>query len=481
MPAFFNGRLYESPISATQINDSGMAPQSTPSPNEVLLIGTALGGEPNKPLQFWTPEAAQTALVGGDLLDAALHAFAPSTSLPGPAFVRVIRVGPATQSTLTLKGGSDVNSIRLTSANWGVRTNQIRVAVEAGSSAGLVKIVITRGNDYIPSPDLASIAEAVRWLNRAGSVFVTAEALPTAAWPLTPAAAAAMTGGTDGTPTNTHWQAAFDAAKSLDSYWLATTSTNSAIHAMADAHALYMSTHGRRERRVIVGTALETTDAAAITAAKALNSDRTALVHLGFWDYDAQGALKLYPPPVLAAMLAGAFAGVDPGVALTNKSIRVRGLERNLANPADTDPLISGGVLPVETTDRGYKVVRSISTWRKDNNYNRVELSCGAALDTVVRRVRTRLETFIGERGNPLVLQQAASAIDSELRDCARDAPAGPGLIVGDAENPAFRGIKVTLQGDVLCATFECSPVVPINYVFTTIYAEPYSGSVVIA
>jgi hypothetical protein len=48
---------------------------------------------------------------------------------------------------------------------------------------------------------------------------------------------------------------------------------------------------------------------AAIAAAKAINSDRTAYVHLGFYDYDANGALTLYPPYIAAAMVAGAFAG----------------------------------------------------------------------------------------------------------------------------------------------------------------------------
>ena len=50
-------------------------------------------------------------------------------------------------------------------------------------------------------------------------------------------------------------------------------------------------------------------------------------------------------------------------------------------------------------------------------------------------------------------------------------------MLAGDAENPPYKGITATLEGDVLRVAFQCSPVIPINYIPVAIYAVPYSGS----
>jgi hypothetical protein len=286
-----------------------------------------------------------------------------------------------------------------------------------------------------------------------------------------------LAGAVDGNVTNAEWQAAFDALQSVDVQWIVPLSSSSSIHAMADTHVAYMSNVARMERRAFVGGPAGTTDVAAIAAAKAINSDRTAYVHLGFYDYDANGALTLYPPYIAAAMVAGAFAGINPGTPLTNKTLKVRGLERNLRNPTDTDALIKGGVLTFENTPQGYKVVKSISTFLTNSNYNRVEISTGVAMDYVARTVRDALSDLRGAKGSPTVLSEAISRADSALRELARPEPIGPGIIVGDKNNPAYRNITATLEGDVVRVEFECSPVIPVNFILIAIHAQPWSGS----
>ena len=285
--------------------------------------------------------------------------------------------------------------------------------------------------------------------------------------------------GSDGTTTNTEWQAAFSALQAEDVQWIVPVSSSASIHAMASTHCGYMSTVARKERRCFVGMASNSTDAAAIAAAKNLNDDRTALVHLGMYDYDARGTLVLYEPYILAAMIAGMFSGANPGTAMTNKSLKIRGLERKLRSPTDTDILIRGGVLCVEdTATRGYRVVQSISTWLNNRNYNRVEVSTGAATDFVARNVRQALEDMVGQKGNPATLRLAIEKTDSILRELARAEPAGPGVIVGDAEHPAYRNITAEIEGDVMRVEFECSPVIPVNFIPVTIHAVPWSGKI---
>lgn len=319
----------------------------------------------------------------------------------------------------------------------------------------------------------ANLQAIVDWLNGQGEGYVTATRV--AAVGTVPANVdwTYLTGGSDGVTTNTEWQDCFSALQAEDVQWVVPLSSSASIHAMADTHVAYMSNVARMERRAFVGTAAGTTDAEAVTAAKALNSDRTALVHLGAYDYNAAGALTLMPPYIVAAMIGGAFSGVNPGTALTNKALKVRGLERKLRTPTDTDVLIDGGVLCMEDTKKGYKIVKSISTWLINDNYNRVEISTGAAVDFVSRNVREALADFIGQKGNPDTLVLAIERVKSTLKELARPEPMGPGVIVGDLENPAFRNITAEIEGDVMRIEFEASPVIPLNYIPVVIHAVP--------
>lgn len=319
----------------------------------------------------------------------------------------------------------------------------------------------------------------IDWLNSAASSYLVATRSGTnVGLPSISVGAVFLTGGADGiTPTNENWQQAFDALQLEDVQWVVPLSSSASIHAMSDAHCSFMSTVGRKERRSIVGTSLATSDAAALLAAKALNSDRTGVVHLGFYDYDTAGNYTLFKPFILAAMLAAAFSGLNPGNALTNKSLKVRGLERKLRNPTDTDPLLDGGVIPVEDTPTGFRVVQSISTWLTDAKYNRRELSCGVATDFMVRAVREAVQGLIGAKGVPLTLSLCVSKAESVLTALAVPEPNGPGVLAGDAASPPFKNIKASLIGDRIALEWEASPVVPVNYITCTVHIQPYSGS----
>ena len=567
MSVFFNGRLITTPTTASVVNDDAMRNQNLSVGNVVALIGTSAGGKPKTAIRYGSPSEALAELVSGELLDAVLKAFDPSSEVGGPATVVAMRVNPATQASLALLNASAAPVINLTSSGYGLRENQVKLKVEAGTTVGL-RITVQRGSGSyvgdniarnllsivyggaqatatvtttgttltlfapagtsVASIDLASYPTVQELADRISSVagftatvldgnatkptlnaldYVSAQSVKTVSnitanlqavvdWfnsgvqPLVTASRVAAVGsrpalfgftyragGTEGSATNQDWTDAFTELQKVDVQWLTPVTSAAAIHAMADAHCVYMSTIGKKERRAICGTALGTTDAQAIAAAKLINSDRTSLVHIGHYDYDASGSLVLYAPYQSAARIAGGFAGVNPGTALTNKNFKCRGLERDLRNPTDTDPLILGGVLCVENTEQGYKVVKSISTWLINGNYNRVEQSCGVAVDFVARNIRNALDVLRGQKGNPLLLSRAVSIADSTLRELARQEPQGPGVLVGNTENPAYRNIKASLEGDVLRIEFECSPVIPVNYVLATIYAVPFSGT----
>lgn len=568
MSVFFDGRLIVTPTTASKVNDDAMRNQNLSVGNVVALLGSSAGGKPKTALRFGSPQQAQAELVSGELLDAVLMAFDPSSEVGGPATVIAMRVNPATQAALVLKNASAADVITLASTGYGLRENQIKVKVEAGTTTGL-RLTTQRGNDYyvgdnvarnmfsvvytgaeatatatttgtaltlaapagstVATIDFASYATVQAVVDRINAVtgfaavaldgntaratlntldYVTAQSVKTTAYNVTgnlqaavdwfnssaeplvtatrvasvgtvPAALAFtyMAGAVDGTTLTQDWTDTFTELQKVDVQWVTPVSSDAAIHAMTDAHCVYMSSVGRKERRAICGMATGTTDAQAIAAAKLINSDRTSLVHLGHYDYDAAGVLTLYPPYMSAARIAGGFAGVNPGTPLTNKNFKCRGLERDLRNPTDTDPLILGGVLCIENTEQGYKIVKSISTWLVSQNYNKVEQSCGVAVDFAIRNVREAVDVLRGQKGNPILLSRAVSIAESTLRELAKAEPQGPGVLAGNADSPAYRNIVATLVGDVVQIQFEASPVIPANYILVTMYAVPFSGT----
>lgn len=393
-----------------------------------------------------------------------------------------------TQVVLAAPAGTTVATIDLT--QYPAMIDLVdRINVVPGFSAEVLdsnyNAPALQGLDFVTAQDVKTTAYVARadlqavvdWLNGPTQDFIRATRVANVGKPPAPVDWTFMSGGSDGTTTYNDWANAFEVLQSVDVQWLTPVSGDPAVHALADTHAAYMSDVALRERRVICGTVLNTTDQQAIDAAKALNSERTSLVHLGHYNYDAAGKLALYPPYITAALVAGAFSGLNPGTPLTNKAIKVRGLERNLRNPTDTDDLINGGVFCVEKVDGVYKVVKSITTWLNDRNFAKVEQSTGAALDFVSRCVRQALDILRGAKGGPISLQRAISITESALRELARPEPLGPGVLVGDTQSPAYRNISASLEGDVLRVQFECSPAIPVNYVLVSIFAVPYSGT----
>lgn len=342
------------------------------------------------------------------------------------------------------------------------------------------------GLDFVTDGDCKTAALTVRadlqalvdWLNSGAQPLVTATRAASVGTLPVYIPFTYLAGGSEGTTANGDWQDGLTVAQTIrEQVWISPITSTAAIHAMVSSHVSFCTNVLRRERRAICGMAAGSTDVDAIAAAKALNNDRVSLAHIGYYDYDLNGKLKLFPAYFTASLAAAMFGGVNPGEPLTNKTIKVQGLERELMNPTDTDPLIEAGVFCVENTEEGYKIVKSISTWLGNDKYNRVEQSTGAALDFTVRNVRQAVDVLRGKKGDPLLLSRSVSITESVLRELARPEPQGPGVLAGDANSPAYRNIRATFEGDVTRIEFECSPVIPNNYILVTVYAVPYSGS----
>ncbi len=406
----------------------------------------------------------------------------------GPAASATMTVN-ATQVVLSAPSGTPVATIDLAS----YRTIGALVDRIAGTPGFTASVLDSNGSrsslgalDFYTTVDVrtadftarADLQALVEWFNSSAEGLIDATRAPGAGRPPAPVAFTYLAGGSNGTITNNTWAQALEALQAADVQWVVPLSPLPAVHAMADAHAQFMSTVGRKERRAMTGGDVGETMATAIANAGLLNSDRTSYCYPGYYEFDAAGDLQVYPGYMMAALIGAGAAGVSPGTPLTNKSVTVRGLETAVRNPTDTDALINAGVLCVEDAGSAFRIVKSISTWVQNGNFNRVEISTGAATDLLVRELRTALDVLRGQRGSPKTLARAKQITESKCRELAVAEPNGPGIIVGDEANPPFKNIVVSLAGDVLSVTLQASPVIPVNYVTITISAQPYSTTI---
>lgn len=337
--------------------------------------------------------------------------------------------------------------------------------------------VITVDVKTAPYTVRADIQAMVDWINSASEPYITATRLSTAVAVPANIGFTYLTGGTSPAAVTGDWTTALSMLQTQDVQWIVPLIGDPSIHAAVDAHVQFMSMVGRKERRALVGPVSGTTVAGVQALPININSDRTSLCFPGYYDYNALGVRTLYDPFMTAAKIAAGFAGLNPGDAMTNKTLTVRGVEIALKEPVDTDALIQAGVLCVRQTSTGFKVVRSVTTWLVNNNFNRVEVSTGAAVDFVMRNLRQALNPLIGGRNDPLTLGQALSITDSTLSQLAIPQPQGPGTIVGNAASPAYQNIQGKIVGDVLSVSAQVSPVIPTNFVPITISITPFTGT----
>ena len=358
-------------------------------------------------------------------------------------------------------------------------------------------VVLTRGQEHFLPANLDALVVAdakvltmatghawavLHHINSSAEIFL--DATFAAAQPVAAPAACAwtsLTGGTDygggvGVIT-TDWEDCFESLSEIDANWIVPLTATEAVWDLAAAHCDYMSAN-KHERRAFVGGGTGVTEAQARMHAITLNADRVGYVWPGVYDYHPVTlALALNPAYMAAVHLAAGFASLSPGVTMSRKAISVAGAEVLLHEPTDTDALIESGVIPLVQSNKGVVVSQAVSTWQTDARHNRREISVGAAVDYVANTVRANLEMLLGERASFEVMGRAKSRLESILSDLAVAPPIGPGILVGDPANPPYRNIVISLEGDVLNCSFECSPVIPINYILIPISISPYRNT----
>jgi hypothetical protein len=120
--------------------------------SNLVIMGASTGGKPRELIKLTDVSEAINVLVGGNLLEGVAHSFNGSADFV-PQAVFAFRVNKGTQASAILKNGTD-DILRLTSRDYGVHTNQIKVWVKDGSVEGSKKVIVAYKGNEIDTGDI---------------------------------------------------------------------------------------------------------------------------------------------------------------------------------------------------------------------------------------------------------------------------------------------------------------------------------------
>lgn len=286
------------------------------------------------------------------------------------------------------------------------------------------------------------------------------------------------TPGQEGVPTASasDWQGAFNLLNKVRVNTVVPITGDPAIHAQCLAHCQYNAGIGRSERDAFVGLLnAGLTDVPTKTELKAaivnLNSRHIRACAQAVERFNTSGVQQEFLPPFQAVIGAGMQAGSAVGVSLTNKNANVLKLRQDSSwNPKDdSKELIEAGLWFMEVLDSTgeRRVKRNITTHLSSSNIAYTEGSVNEAVNFSVYNFRETMERFVGKQGFAGTVNAAKGVAVNAL-----------GLLVG-VSLVAWRSLDIQLVLDVLELAVEISPVLPINFVQSTIHlvAIPQSAA----
>lgn len=461
---YFNGRQRYKPGSYSQVKKSSVVATTLGAERNLAFIGVCQGGVPGQIYTFSDATAAEETLIGGDLLEAAKIAWAPSTTLAGAQKISFIRVNPATQSVLALKDGSTTTVITITSVDYGLRTTGITIKIETGTTANTKKVTLKFGTVVRTADNLATNAAIIAFLN--GTGYVTA--VQNSATLPGNIAETPLAGGVEGTATTTDWANALDKFAGKRVHGMLPVSSDATVHAMVLEHCKLMTERGK-ERRSFFGHALGETTAtngsAVLTRALNLNHQRALMATPGI---KRNGTL--YSSVFTAAALAGMWAGAERTEPLTLDKIQCEGLEVSYTDDV-IDNFLLGGVTVIEDVDQeGYTVVQAITTHTTDDDSNYVELLKASLADEIVYNIRDTLKKEFGGKGS---VKGADTTMYNRTISLLNKMEKNGWIVAGTDEDtgetiPAYRNVVVGKSGTAFYVDYEASIIDPINFILQT-------------
>jgi hypothetical protein len=354
-----------------------------------------------------------------------------------------------------------------TLAEWGYTVNE-------GSPATYKVIYLDEWTSAAISSSgksLYAVQQAIIDEVTAGSTYVTiTKVVGSTAGPGNTATAFFLTGGSEGATSFSHWQAALDALKDYRINTIVILTSDEAVHAAVVTHCTYMGGAGRSERDAVLGSATATTLAQGKSRAFALNTRHARLCVQDIKRFNTSGIKEQFPPYFTACIAAGMQAGSSVGTSLTFKYaniIEAVGNDATYTVVNDANELIENGVCVLEKVPNiGYRWLRNNTTHLADNNLAYCEASVNEAVNFAVYELRKSLETIVGKKG-------FSGTVNAALGVCVGIL----GELVAVGAITSYKNLTIELADDVMTVDVEIAPIVPVNFIKTTLHLVSASFS----
>lgn len=298
-----------------------------------------------------------------------------------------------------------------------------------------------------------------------------------------------FTGGSRGVSTNSAFQAGFDMLlgrivdyvvplidQDLGNEGLGSTATWDSVAAQLHDHVFQARGAAQKERGAFIG--VRGNKALYLQKAAGFNDQDVQLVSQFPTALDSTGNLAEHGPAIFAAIAAGMRAGVgEIGEPLTNKYIRIQGLRQDPSweptSLTDSTDLITAGCLfAEERVGRGFRWVRDLTTWTRDDHLAYAEGSVRDIVRKVVFGLRTDIEeAFTGKKAKPATIGNIKAFAAARL-DVFRDQEA-----IVDSTDPitgstihAWYNLRVSSAGDVVKLSVAFFPCPGINFQLEDLY-----------
>ena len=381
----------------------------------------------------------------------------------GTAIPITLTFTPFSLSTTTYDTFDDFEDYFGARTNWSV-TKLIGTASTAVKIADLDRF----SGVSVPSGStgyrvLSVLGEMVSTIT-AGSTFVKAEAASGATGaPNNTSSSQFLSGGIEGATAYSNWQAALDTLRDHRVNTIVVLTTDAAIHAAVVSHCTYMCGAGRSERDCFLGSASATNFSDSKSQALSLNTRHARYFIQDVDRYNTAGAKERFAPPFTACVAAGMQAGSEVGTSLTFKYLNVLdfyGHDASYTIQDDAHELIQSGLCVIEKVPNvGFRWLRNVTTHLIDDNLAYIEGSVNEAVNYAVYNFRTSMEAMIGKKGFAGTVTAAQGIAVSIL-----------GQLIAARVITSYQNLTIELSNDVMTIDVELAPVIPINFVKTTIH-----------
>lgn len=287
-----------------------------------------------------------------------------------------------------------------------------------------------------------------------------------------------FSGATSVPPTAANYASALNVALGVPGWVVFIDSNLTAVQALGAQHVETASSITyRRPRRFVTGSSPGDSVATTQSAAISLNSKQTTYCYPGIYVTDLNtGNNVLQGGLYWAAAAAGAYAGNEVALPLTNKVLTGNGVEAPLTLSQINQLQNSGVMVLYVPDDTGVPTIASdMTTWQTDNNPSNL-FNQQVAIDQYVTYVLQQTgQRYVGTIASPFDLTRMKNAFKTVLNQMVR---VGSGQGVLASWDPTSLAINYTSTTQTSAVTVNVVPVGQNRFITITAYVQPLNISV---